>query len=104
MGLEPTAGLRFKFDWGLLVAGPDGHEVLRRLYWANKATSSVSDAPTEARIHPNLWGHVRFLDRNQKSSDTRLDSVEINPRSGKKPKDLAKDVDDILETLEDNKR
>ncbi len=104
LGLEPTAGLRFKFDWGLLVAGPDGHEVLRRLYWANKATSSVSDAPTEARIHPNLWGHVRFLDRNQKSSDTRLDSVEINPRSGKKPKDLAKDVDDILETLEDNKR
>ncbi len=59
LGLDPSAG-RLKLDWGVLVAGSGGHEVLQRLYWANPATSIVSDAPSEARLHPALWGHVRF--------------------------------------------
>ncbi len=96
--------MRLKLDWGVLVSGPDGNEVLRRVYWANKATNIVADAPSEARLSPHLWGHVRLLNQNQKSSENRLDSVEINPRAGKKGKDLAKDVDDILETLDDEKR
>ena len=42
------------------MSGPDGTEVLRRVYWANRATQIVSDAPSEARLHPHLWGHVVF--------------------------------------------
>lgn len=38
LGLKITPGLRLKMDWGILVSGPDGTEVLRREYWANKAT------------------------------------------------------------------
>lgn len=60
IGLKVEPGLRLKIDWGILVSGADGHEVLRRIYWANPATSIVSDAPSEARLHPDLWGYVRF--------------------------------------------
>jgi len=62
LGLKIAPGVRIKIDWGVLVSGADGHEVLRRLYWANQATNIVSDAPSEARLHPDLWGHVRFHD------------------------------------------
>lgn len=34
--------------------------VLGREYWANKATQITADAPSEAELHPELWGHVRF--------------------------------------------
>ena len=60
LGLKITPGLRLKLDWGILVSGPDGTEVLRREYWANKATQITADAPSEAELHPELWGHVRF--------------------------------------------
>ncbi|HUW35397.1 MAG TPA: hypothetical protein VM223_27620 [Planctomycetota bacterium] len=51
-------------DWGVLVSGKDGNEVLRRIYWSNKATSIVSDAPSEAVLHPDLWGNIRFHERD----------------------------------------
>lgn len=60
LGLKITPNLRLKLDWGILVSGPDGNEVLRREYWANKATQITADAPSEAELHPELWGHVRF--------------------------------------------
>jgi hypothetical protein len=60
LGLKITPGLRLKMDWGVLVSGPDGTEVLRREYWANKATQITADAPSEAELHPDLWGHIRF--------------------------------------------
>ncbi|MGD0093484.1 MAG: hypothetical protein ABSE73_26525, partial [Planctomycetota bacterium] len=60
IGLKITPGLRLKMDWGILVSGPDGSEVLQRLYWANAATAIVSDEAAEAMLHPGLWGYVRF--------------------------------------------
>jgi len=60
LGLKITPGLRLKMDWGILVSGPDGSEVLQRLYWANAATAIVSDEAAEAMLHPGLWGYVRF--------------------------------------------
>ncbi len=83
LGLKITPGLRLKMDWGVLSSGPDGTEVLRREYWANKATQITSDAPSEAELHPALWGHIRFhdetinahLDPTAKKPDRALDDL-----------------------------
>ncbi|MCE9604535.1 MAG: hypothetical protein K8U03_06470 [Planctomycetia bacterium] len=86
LGLKPAAGLRLKLDWGLLVSGPNGSEVIRRVYWSNQATNIVADAPSEARLHPNLWGHVLFHDQRRTAED-RLDSID-KPTAPKGLEDL----------------
>jgi len=86
LGLKITPGLRLKLDWGILVSGPDGTEVLRREYWANKATQITADAPSEAELHPELWGHVRF-------HSERL--AALDPTAKKKDKS----VEDLLNDL-----
>jgi hypothetical protein len=91
LGLKPAPGMRLKLDWGLLVSGPDGNEVIRRVYWSNQATNIVADAPSEARLHPNLWGHVLFHDK-RKSAEDRLEALEKPP--------APKGLDDLL----DNKK
>jgi hypothetical protein len=61
IGLKPEPGQRYKMDWGVLESGKDGHEVLQRIYWSNKATGITADVAFEAMIHPDLWGFVRFV-------------------------------------------
>ena len=56
--IEPDAC--YKMDWGVLASGPDGNEVMQRLYWANQQTSVVSDEALESQLHPDLWGVLRF--------------------------------------------
>ena len=87
-GLKIQPNLRLKLDWGILASGRDGNEVLRRLYWSNKATGVIADAPSEARLHPNLWGHIRFHPDN---AATQLDPT------AKKGRD--KGFDDLLNEL-----
>ena len=77
-----------KLDWGILVSGSDGTEVLRREYWSNKATHITADAPSEAELHPELWGHIRF---HAEPAATHLDPT------AKKGKD--KGVDEVLNDL-----
>ena len=60
LGLSPTVGQVVKCDWGVLVAGPDGNEVMQRLYWANQQTSVVADEAAESQLHPEAWGSLRF--------------------------------------------
>ncbi|MCY3024623.1 MAG: hypothetical protein NTW87_37095 [Planctomycetota bacterium] len=60
LGLRVKADTRLKLDWGVLETDAEGAAVLARNYWANKATSTLADAPTEARLAPDLWGWVRF--------------------------------------------
>ena len=60
LGLKIEPEVPYKFDWGILVSGPEGSEVIQRLYWANAQTAMLSDEPTEAQLHPDLWGLVRF--------------------------------------------
>jgi len=93
--IKPEPGLRLKLDWGVLVTGPDGNEVMRRIYWSNKATSIVADAPSEARLQPHLWGHVRFQDVRRTAEE------QLDPGSEKKPKNSA--VDDLLNDLKPGK-
>ena len=44
----------------MLETDAGGAAVLARTYWANKAASTLADAPSEARLEPDLWGWVRF--------------------------------------------
>lgn len=101
LNLKPAPGLRLKMDWGVLSSGPDGHEVLRRIYWANRAWQIVADAPSEARLHPHLWGHVVFHG-HRPGAEEKFNAVTINPdkESGKEVK---KDVGDILDDLKTKK-
>ena len=94
LGIKPKPGDRLKIDWGVLVSGKDGHEVMRRVYWANKATGVIADAPSEARLHPQLWGYLRVLGKHEDVLD------QVDPT-----KDVEKDkttdgfVDDLIEDL-----
>ena len=71
LGLSPPGGtggspVRLKLDWGVLATDEGGSVVLGRHCWANKATSVLSDAPSEAALHPDLWGYVRFFPRTSR--------------------------------------
>ncbi|HEX4404790.1 MAG TPA: hypothetical protein VH560_08175, partial [Polyangia bacterium] len=59
LGLTARDGLELRGDVGVLRG--DGARTLQRLYWQNKATSTVSDIPTEATLTPQLWGRMRFV-------------------------------------------
>jgi hypothetical protein len=60
IGLDPKPGSRIKLDWGVLETDAEGSAVLARSYWSNGSTSTLADAPTEARLEPHLWGHAIF--------------------------------------------
>jgi hypothetical protein len=60
LGLTIQSDKRYRFDWGILVSGPDGTEVLQRRYWANPSNATVADMAAEATIHPELWGWLYF--------------------------------------------
>jgi len=60
IGLTVREGMRLKMDWGVLVSGAHGNEVLERLYWSNQMTQILSDEAAEAQLQPSLWAHVLF--------------------------------------------
>lgn len=45
-------------DVGILRG--NGFQTLQRIYWQNKAASTVADVPTEATLTPHLWGIWHF--------------------------------------------
>ena len=59
LGLQINKGLVLKIDWGVLST-EEGNITTARNYWANKTAVGTTDEPTEARLSPDLWGHVRF--------------------------------------------
>ncbi len=65
IGVVPQPGRRIKLDWGILETDAEGTAVLSRSYWSNQTTSTLADAPTEARLEPDLWGWAIFPGRNQ---------------------------------------
>ena len=55
LGLQQLKpGMELKGDVGVLKG--NGFQTLQRLYWQNKAASTVADVPTEATLYPGLWG------------------------------------------------
>ncbi len=65
IGLRIEPDKRIKLDWGFLETDKNGTVVLARTYWANKATSTLADAPSEARLQPDLWGYARFVGKGK---------------------------------------
>ena len=59
LGLRPRAGESLSGDIGILRG--NGSETTARVYWHNKATSIVSDVPSEAQLTPQLWGKLEFV-------------------------------------------
>ncbi len=57
-GLAPKDGMEIRGDIGVLRG--NGFQTMQRLYWQNKATSTVADVPTEATLTPHLWGIWHF--------------------------------------------
>jgi len=94
IGLNINTGERYKFDWGVLVSDNQGHQVLRRDYWANKATAIVADTPSEARLHPDLWGHVIF---KGKAAGKAQPTIGVDALEGGDSSDA---VDDFLDEID----
>jgi hypothetical protein len=65
LGLKVEPHQRLKMDWGVLMTDEDGTQVLARTYWANKATAILSDAPSEAALHPDMWGYLRLFGKTR---------------------------------------
>ena len=62
-------------DWGVLTTD-DGFITRSRAYWANSMATGVSDEPTEARLQPHLWGHMRFVEFANAKGLPRLLSLD----------------------------
>ncbi|MEI6256242.1 MAG: hypothetical protein WCQ77_06330 [Planctomycetota bacterium] len=73
LGFEIVPDLAYKFDWGILVSGPDGSEVIERRYWANPQTAILADEAIESQLHPDLWGTVRFSATADRKGQPELD-------------------------------
>ena len=86
LGISVCPGSAIKMDWGVLTTD-EGHITRGRQYWANTMATGVSDEPTEARLEPSLWGHLRFL------GDTGEPSAEDPLQQQKTPETL----DDLLD-------
>jgi len=54
----PRVGERLRGDIGILQSDQNGVKTVGRLYWAGKSQTVVSDAPSEARATPSLWGDL----------------------------------------------
>jgi hypothetical protein len=74
LGLELRPGMRLKFDWGLTEADAAGRTVLARRYWANTTTSTLADAPSEARLEPDMWGYL--IVRDAADAERALDILD----------------------------
>jgi len=97
LGLKPAANLRLKFDWGVLVTDPSGNAVVRRVYWANQATGIVADVPSEARLQPDLWGHILFHEGGARDF---AEATEILGENGMNRIDEDDDMKNILKEFE----
>lgn len=68
LGLSIAKNKRLQFDWGYLEPDRGGSSILARRYWANQATSTLADVPSEARLEPQMWGTLRFLGAAQRGT------------------------------------
>jgi hypothetical protein len=80
-------------DWGVLMTDPHASSVLSRVYWSNQATSILSDAPSEAALHPDLWGYLRIFDRTRKGLQMARPEDLMQRDDRKEPFDLELEED-----------
>ena len=94
LGLVPRPGLFTRMDWGV-ISTDSGFVSSGRNYWANATAVGVTDEPTEARLTPDLWGHIRFHDSQTQVGPALPGGIDPLKR-GKNDKA----VDDFLEELQ----
>ena len=58
LGFQGSSGKEMLADVGVL-SGKEGR-TMQRIYWSNKDAVLVSDLPSEARLHPERWGVLKF--------------------------------------------
>jgi hypothetical protein len=92
LGLEIRNGLRLRMDCGILEADRDGVATVRRAYWGSPMRLTVSDIPSEARVMPDIWGWIRFIDKAQGPT------LEATPALGEPEED--KGVQDLIDDME----
>jgi hypothetical protein len=95
IGFTISRNLLVKMDWGYLESDAAGTQVLARHYWSNKATSTLADAPSEARLQPDLWGYVRFQGKARSGGA----GVDLGGLLGD---DEDEDEDDVLDEFEED--
>jgi hypothetical protein len=93
IGLVAAPNLRLKADFGYLESDAHGTQVLGRHYWSNTATSTLADAPSEARLEPDMWGWIRFRAQGQGPPGTLSDKPDLL-------KNIQGDEDDVLDGIE----
>lgn len=96
IGLTPADGMRLKVDWGILRTGPDGYEVLQRIYWANKATGITADSPSEARLSPDLWGYLLLHTAKGGPGSAPVVDEHTDKLGGKEPQNEFKAIEEEL--------
>ena len=102
LDIKPEANLRLRMDWGVLSSDDEGNAVLRRLYWANKATGIIADVPSEARLTPGLWGYVIFHNKSPLTQpDVTSQKIDLGSKAGPKTGDK---VDKFMNELEDGSK
>jgi hypothetical protein len=57
---DPARAKKVKGDVGRVLSDQTGTRAVGREYWSNKNTNIVSDVPSEASVHPRLWGTFVF--------------------------------------------
>lgn len=96
LGLKPVLGQRYRLDWGVLTTDDYGNACTGRLYWSNKATGILADAPSEALMMPHLWGHIR-VGKFRKGGPADLESLSsFSDQEGEEVDmiDIEKEFDD----------
>ena len=78
LALSPTPG-RLTGDVGVLLG--NGTRTIKRLYWSNKNTAMLFDAPEESLLKPSLWGKFDLVEVMEQTFEqalqTRADKVEV---------------------------
>ena len=67
LGVEPPKiGATLRGDFGYLESDDNGTQTVARKYWSAKAQTVISDLPSEARLHPSLWGSFEVVRADEK--------------------------------------
>jgi hypothetical protein len=89
IGLKIKEDTILKMDWGVLSTDK-GHRTVARDYWVDKMSVGTMDEPSEARLHPDRWGYVKFVGAYKSQVEKLMD--------GEDSEDLKKkDLEDILD-------
>ena len=93
IGLTINEGDTLKMDWGVLSTA-EGHQTVARDYWVDKMAVGTGDEPSEARLHPDRWGYVKFMGVQKTHVEMIMDGEDGDNMKGK-------DLEDIMDGMLD---